>query len=176
MMKPRVIPIVITAAITASVLFGGWAIYNQVAVAAPLEKVTKGIESVVSSEKPVMDRNKVAISLELAPNANLRDVYESIAANGKDVVGERKLELNIKEKSNKQLEDLWYASMFEVAEAMERKTYSNIPDAMNEAAKSMKDVTVTTEMDETNVYITIKNNEAVKYVVLPRTPNQLEAW
>jgi len=176
MMRPRVIPIVITAAITASVLFGGWSIYNQVAVAAPLEKATKGIEGVVSSEKPVMDRNKVAISLELAPNANLRDIYTSIAANGKDVIGERKLDLKIKEKSNKQLDDLWYASMFEVAEAMERKTYSHIPDAMNEAAKSMKDVTVTTEMDDTNVYITIKNSEAMKYVVLPRTPSQLEAW
>jgi hypothetical protein len=40
----------------------------------------------------------------------------------------------------------------------------------------MKDVKVTTEMDDTNVYITIKNTEAVKYVVLPRTPDQLEAW
>lgn len=176
MKKPRVIPIVITAAITASVLFGGWAIYNQVAVAAPLEQVTKNVQGVVSSEKPVMDRDKIAISLELDPNANLRDVYESIAANGKDVLGERKLELNIKEKSSKQLEDIWYASMFEVAEAMETKAYSDIPDAMSSAAKSIKDVTVTTEMDEINVYITIKNNEAVKYIVLPRKPVQLEAW
>jgi len=176
MMRPRVMPVIITAAITASVLFGGWAIYNQVAVAAPLEQVVKEVQGVVSSDKPVMNRDQVTIQLELTPDANIRDIYESIAANGKDVFGDRKLKLEIKGKSNKQLDDLWYASMFKVAEAMETKTYSSIPNAMNDAAKSMKDVKVTTEMDDTNVYITIKNTEAVKYVVLPRTPGQLEAW
>lgn len=176
MMRPRVVPVIITAAITASVLFGGWAIYNQVVVAAPLEQVVKEVQGVVSSDKPVMNSDQVTIQLELTPDANIRDIYESIAANGKDVFGDRKLQLNIKGKSNKQLDDLWYASLFKVAEAMETKTYSSIPTAMNDAAKSMKDVKVTTEMDETNVYITIKNTEAVKYVVLPRTPGQLEAW
>lgn len=176
MMKPRVVPILITAAITASVLFGGWAIYNQVAVAAPLEQVVKEIEGVVSSEKPVMGRDQVTIELVLAPNANIRNVYETIAANGKDVFGDRRLELEIKEEPSEQLDELWYASLFKVAEAMETKTYSNIPIAMKDAAKSYNDVSVTTEMDDTNVYITIKGKEAIKYVVLPRTPAQLEAW
>lgn len=176
MMRPRVMPVIISAAITAAVLFGGWAIYNQVAVAAPLEQVTKEVQGVVSSDNPIMNRDQVTIQVELAPDANIRDIYESIAANGKDIFGERRLELDIKGKSSKLLDELWYVSMFKVAEAMETKTYSSIPVAMNEAAKSMKDVTVTTQMDDTNVYITIKNTEAVKYVVLPRTPAQLEAW
>lgn len=176
MIKPRVMPVIIAAAISASVLFGGWAIYNQVAVAAPLEQVVKEVQGVVSSGKPVMDNEQVTIQVELAPNANIRDIYENIATNGKNVFGDRKLVLEIKENSSKQLDDLWYSSMFEVAEAMETKTYSSIPEAMNKAAKAMKDVTIATEMDDNNVYITIKNTEAVKYVVLPRTPAQLEAW
>lgn len=176
MLRPRVIPIVITAAISASVLFGGWAIYNQVAVAAPLEQVAKDIAGVVSSDKPVMDNEQVTITIELNEDANLRDVYERIEANGKDVFDNRVLTLKFKGKSNKQLEDLWYASMFDIAEAMETKTYSSIPEAMNKTAKAYKDVTVTTEMDEKNVYITLKNPEAVKYVVLPRISAQLEAW
>jgi hypothetical protein len=176
MIKPRIIPVIITAAITASVLFGGWAIYNQVAVAAPLDKVVNEVQGVVSSDKPVMNRDQVTIQLELAPNANIRDIYGSIATNGKDVFGNRRLDLEIKGKSSKQLDDLWYSSMFKVAEAMETKTYSSIPAAMNDAAKAMKDTAITTEMDDTNVYITIKNTEAIKYVVLPRTPAKLEAW
>ncbi|WP_169081686.1 hypothetical protein [Paenibacillus sp. PL91] len=176
MIKPRVMPVIITAAISASVLFGGWAIYNQVAVAAPLEQVVNEVQGIVSSSKPVMDNEQVTIQVELAPNANIRDIYENIATNGKNVFGDRKLVLEIKENSSKQLDDLWYSSMFEVAEAMETKTYSSIPEAMNKAAKAMKDVTIATEMDDNNVYITIKNTEAVKYVVLPRTPAQLEAW
>lgn len=176
MLRPRVIPIVITAAISASVLFGGWAIYNQVAVAAPLEQVAKEIAGVVSSDKPVMDNEQVTIPIELNEDANLRDVYERIQANGEDIFDDRQLTLKFKGKPNKQLEDLWYAAMFDIAEAMETKTYSNIPEAMNKAAKAYKDITISTEMDEKNVYITIKNPEAVKYVVMPRTSNELEAW
>ncbi|MGM0880424.1 MAG: hypothetical protein ACQEXQ_05210 [Bacillota bacterium] len=176
MMRPRIIPVIITAAVTASIFFGGWAIYNQVAVAAPLEEAVKEIEGVVSAKKPIMDSEHVTVELELTTDANVRTIYETIAANGKDVFGDRKLELEIESKPSKQLDELWYASLFQVAEAMETKSYSDIPKAMNEAAKAYKDVTVLTEMDETNVYITIKDAVSAKYVVLPRTPVQLEVW
>ncbi|CAM3972953.1 hypothetical protein L1N85_04280 [Paenibacillus alkaliterrae] len=176
MMKPRVMPIIITAAISASVLFGGWAIYNQAAVAAPLEKAVKNVEGVVSSTKPVMTSDRVMIDMVLEPDANVKSIYETVQANGKDVFGDRKLELNIKAESSKQLEELWSASLFQVAEAMETKAYSDIPIAMAEAAESYKDVSVTTDMDDTNVYITIKNAESVKYVVLPRAAAQLGVW
>ncbi|WP_139999498.1 hypothetical protein [Paenibacillus paridis] len=176
MLKPRVIPIIVTAAITAVVLFGGWAIYNQVAVAAPLEQVVNGVSGVASSDKPVMNRNQVDIRLSLAPDANLKDVYQSIASNGKKVFGDRTLSLAFDGDSSKQLDQLWNQSLFAVAEAMENKTYSSIPAAMNEAAKSMTNVSVTTEMDDINVYVTLKDKEAVKYVVLPRNSAQLEAW
>lgn len=174
--KPRVIPIIITAAIAASLLFGGWSIYNQVAVAAPLEQAVKEIDNVVKASKPVMTREQVRIELELAPNANIRTIYETISKNGKDVFGDRELVLQFQTKPNEQLDEIWYASLFEIAEAMETKSYSDIPNAMSEAIKPYKGVTVTTEMDDKNVYITLKNEQSVKYVVLPRTPAQLEVW
>ncbi|WP_138750992.1 hypothetical protein [Paenibacillus sinopodophylli] len=176
MMKPRIVPIVITAAISAGVLFGGWAIYNQVSVAAPLEQVAKEVSGVISSDKPIMNSSQVTISLELAADASLRDVYERIEANGSKVFDDRKLLLNIKQKPDKQLDEIWYAAMFDIAEAMETKTYSGIPAAMDRASKDNKNVTVATEMDETNVYITLRMQDAVKYVVLPRTSTQMEAW
>ncbi|WP_424766028.1 hypothetical protein [Paenibacillus sp. sgz302251] len=176
MIKPRLVPILLTAAITASVLFGGWAIYNQVAVAAPIGKVVAHINGVVSSSKPVMTRDQVTLDLVLKPEANIREIYQEIAQNGKDVFGDRKLAINIQTNSDTQLEEFWSESLFRVAEAMETKAYSDIPHAMKDAAKTHANVTVTTDMDDTNVYITMKNADAVKYVVLPRTPSQLEAW
>ncbi|MBD2869701.1 hypothetical protein [Paenibacillus arenilitoris] len=176
MRKPRVIPVLITAAVAASLLFGGWAVYNQVAVAAPLEKVAKEAEGVASSAKPVMDDKQVTIDVVLEPDANIRDVYERIAANGKELFGGRKLNLNVKSESSKELDELWSSSLFVVAEAMETKAYSNIPAALKEAAKGYDGVTVSTEMDETNVYVTLKKADTAKYIVLPRTPAQLEVW
>lgn len=176
MKKPRIIPIIVVAVVSVLVLFGGWTIYNQVAIAAPLQQAFKNMEGVVSSTKPVITRDQVTIEVVLAPGANIREIYESISANGKDVFGDRRLKLDIKTEPNKQLDDLWYASLFKVAEAMENKAYSEIPKAMSDAAKSYEDVTVSSEMDNKNVYITIKNKDAVKYVVLPRTPGQMEVW
>ncbi|MCA0754371.1 hypothetical protein KP806_04870 [Paenibacillus sp. N4] len=176
MMRPRVIPVLITAAITASVLFGGWAIYNQVAIAAPLDKVVNDVDGVISSGKPVMTKDNVVIDVVLDPDANVRAVYEAIAANGSGVFGDRKLELNIETKSDKQLDDIWSKALFQVAEAMETKTYSNIPGAVKEAAAGSVDVSVSTEMDDNNVYVTLKNGDTVKYIVLPRNPAMLEVW
>lgn len=176
MMRPRVIPIVITAAISAGVLFGGWAIYNQVALAAPLEQVAKNVKGVIASDKPVIAGDQITLSLELAEDASLRDVYAHIEANGKKVFDERQLVLDIKQNTDKELDEIWFAAMFDIAEAMENKTYSGIPAAMDKAAAVNKDVEVTTEMDDMNVYVTLRNQDAVKYVVLPRTSAQLEAW
>lgn len=176
MKKLRVIPIIVVASISAIVLFGGWTIYNQVAIAAPLKQAFNQIDGVVSSTKPVINGNEVAIEVVLAPDANVREIYEAIKASDKSVFADRKLKLDIKSESNKQLDDLWYASLFKVAEAMETKAYSDIPSAMHDIAASHKDISISTEMDDSNVYITIKNKEAVKYVVLPRTPGKLEAW
>lgn len=176
MMRPKVMPVLVTAAITASVLFGGWAIYNQVAVAAPLDKVVNEVDGVISSGKPVMTKENVIIDVVLDPAANVRSVYEAIEKNGSGVFGDRKLELNIETKSDKELDDIWSKALFQVAEAMETKTYSTIPAAVKEAAAGDENVNVTTEMDEDNVYITLKNGDAVKYIVLPRTPAMLEVW
>ncbi|MNZ63971.1 hypothetical protein D3C78_821290 [compost metagenome] len=176
MMKPRITPIIITAAISAVILFGGWSVYHQVAVAAPLEKAVADIEGVKSIGKPVISEEQVMIDVVLESGANVRSVYNGIEKNGSDVIGDRALKLNIKTESDEQLESLWSSVLFDIAEAMETRAYSSIPDVMKDAAAQTKGVSVTTEMDETNVYITITNEASVKYVVLPRTPIQMGVW
>lgn len=174
-MKLRVLPIILTVAASAIVLFGGWLLYNQFAVDAPMQKVIKQVEGIASSDAPVIDNKRVTIKLQLDSNANLKTVYDAISKQGKDVIGDRELVLDIKNNdSSEQLDELWSSVLFDVAEAMETKTYSDIPAAMERLANENKGVNSVTEMDDTNVYITIKNESSSKYIVLPRTPVQLE--
>src|SRR5690606_16354300 len=116
------------------VLFGGWAIYQQVAVQAPLEQAIKDVQGIVHADKPKRDSDWIEINVELAPTANLREVYETIAHNGERVIGNRTLKLQIDSEANAQLEGIWQSAMFQIAEAMENKTYSQIPTALEQIA------------------------------------------
>jgi hypothetical protein len=124
----------------------------------------------------VLTPDKATVDIVLEPGTSVKAVYDELAENGADTWGSRKLELNIKSESNAVLDDIWSDSLFAVAEAMETKTYSNIPSAMKAAADGHQDVTVTSEMDASHVYVTLKQGAAVKYVVLPRTASTLEVW
>ena len=169
-------PILLTALATAVVLFGGWAIYQQVAVQAPLEQAIKDVQGIVHADKPKRDSDWIEINVELAPTANLREVYETIAHNGERVIGNRTLKLQIDSEANAQLEGIWQSAMFQIAEAMENKTYSQIPTALEQIASKYNNVKVNTDIDDNNVYITLTNNEGALHKVLPRTPHLLGAW
>lgn len=172
----RVVPVIITAAVSVAVLFGGWTLYNQVAVAAPIEEAIAAADGIDQASKPELTGDSVTVKVTLSENANLREIYESIAVNGKDAIGGRELMLDIQNGSNKELDGYWYQALFEVAEAMENKSYSDIPAALETITQQNKGVTATTEIDETNVYITLKKGDAVKFIILPRTPAQLGVW
>ncbi|WP_337103431.1 hypothetical protein [Paenibacillus sp. YIM B09110] len=176
MKKISVVPVIVTAAISVAVLFGGWTIYNQVAVAAPLEDAIADVPGIVNSAKPKMSKDQVTIDVTLSQDANLREIYQSINHNGKGAIGSRELKLDVLNESNKVLDDYWYQALFEVAEAMENKAYSNIPKALEEAGQDNPAIQAETEMDDNNIYITLKTDNAVKFIVLPRTPAQMGVW
>jgi len=173
--KLRITPILLTVAASALILFGGWVLYNQFAVEAPLQKAVNQISGIASADAPKMDKERVALRVTLEPNANLKAVYDSINKQGKSSIGNRELQLSIDNAtSSERLEKLWSTVLFTVAESMETKRYSDIPVAMDKLAQTNSGIKVVTEMDQTNVYVTIKDETSSKYVVLPRTPAMLE--
>ena len=172
----RLKPILLTAVATAVVLFGGWALYHKVAVQAPLEQAIKDVQGIVHADKPKRDNDWIEFKVELAPTANLKEVYETIAHNGERVIGNRTLKLQIDSEANTQLDSVWQSAMFQVAEAMENKTYSQIPAALEQIAGKESNVQVKTDIDDDNVYITLINDEGALHKVLPRTPHLLGAW
>ncbi|MHA6483934.1 hypothetical protein ACX1C1_18750 [Paenibacillus sp. strain BS8-2] len=178
MRKPKVIPLVISIVTAAVFLFGGFALYKQYAVAAPLTDKLEAMPGIEAASKPAISQDDLNVKLQLTADASLRETYNEAMKQATEAAGSRKINITLESNSNETLEQLWYSAMFEVAEAMEIKTYSTIPDAMNKIANTVEGVTATTEMDENNVYITIRAEQAgaTKFVVLPRIANQLEVW
>ncbi|MCD9021153.1 hypothetical protein [Cohnella silvisoli] len=174
-MKLKLLPIMITAALSAAILFGGWFAYRHYGVEQPLDRVANSIAG-VESAKVETSSGHVKISVKLAPDANLGEIYRLIKRDGSGQIGGNQLELAATAKDSARLEKAWSYALFDVAEAMENRKYSGIRDAMGKLSEQFPGVTVTTDMDENNVYISMRDGDAAKYVVLPRQPATLGAW
>jgi len=174
-MKLRPLPILLTIVATGAVLFGGWFAYNRYAVEEPLKATIAEVAGIEASE-PVITRDAVTVDVSLKDDADLGNVYRVIREQGASVIGSRELKLNIDQHASPALDKIWSTVLFQVAEAMENRRYADIPAAMESLAGKHEGLTVETSLDDVNVYITMKQDGAVKYVVLPRTPVQMGVW
>lgn len=175
-MKIRILPAILTAVLSAGLLVGGWYTYRNVATLGPLERIVADMPG-VSAAAPIIDRDSVTMELTLDRDANVKDVYETIVREGESVIGSRELKFDIQEMGNQEeLDKVWSTVLFDIAEAMENRHYTDIPAAMNRLEKQFADVQATSEIDEVNVYITLKNGETVKHIVLPRIAENLGVW
>ncbi|WP_308639179.1 hypothetical protein [Paenibacillus silvisoli] len=174
-MKIRLIPTVLTAVISAGLLIGGWYVHRSVATVGPLERIVAETPGVIAGE-PVIDRSSVTIALKLDRQANLRNIYDTIATKGEDMIGKRELKLDFEDNGSKELDDVWASILFDIAQAMDHRNYAEIPETMKDVQAKHAGIEASSEMDDVNVYITLKNSKSVKHIVLPRTPNTIGAW
>ncbi|WP_379129305.1 hypothetical protein [Paenibacillus sp. sgz500958] len=174
-MKLRLVPVLLTSLLSAALLFGGWFLYRQYAIQEPLQKIVDSYEGVNDSQITI-NRNQVALKLDLEPGTKLRELVQFITTEGKSAIGSRSLALDIEQHSNAVLDELWDKAMFSVAEAMESRKYTLIPATLNELKSEYEGVTATTEMDETNVYVSLTNGKESKYIILPRQPETMGVW
>jgi hypothetical protein len=174
-MKLRLLPIFITILTTSAILFGGWFIYHSVAVENPLNNTIRAVHGVKQVTTDITN-NHIAMDLTLANDANLRDLYAVISTQGASLMSNRDLKLKLDSQTSPQLEAWWSSALFEVAQAMETKHYADIPLVLQKKAQQIPGLQVTTEMDETNVYVHLTDGNHSKYIILPRTPAQIGVW
>ncbi|MFC4598051.1 hypothetical protein [Cohnella hongkongensis] len=175
MKKIRILPITITAALTAAILFGGWFAYRHYGIEKPLDKVAVSVPGVEAADVH-MTGSLVKISVELDAGANLGEVYRTIKQDGAGEIGSRQLELKVTARGSELLDKAWSYSLFDVAEAMENRKYSGVREAMEKLSEPFPGVTATTDIDENNVYVSLRDGDAAKFVVLPRQPAMLGVW
>lgn len=168
-------PIAISLVVSSVVLFGGWFVYNSVAMENPLSDIVNNAPGVEQSQLNI-NSGEVSLKLKLAKDANLRDIYNKIATDGASIIGGRKLTIEALNESSPVLEEVWSQSLFHVAEAMETKQYSKIPQTLADIAKSNSKLQASTEMDDSNVYVSLSDGVHSKFVILPRTPEKIGVW
>jgi multidrug efflux pump subunit AcrB len=170
-MKLRLWPIIITITASTAVLFGGWFIYHSMALENPINGIVSGIHGVQRVSTNI-NNNDVTIDLKLNNDADLLDLYNTISKE----VSNRNLKLNLASQTTPVLDKWWSSALFEVAQAMETKQYADIPTVLQSKASQISDLKVTSEMDETNVYVRLTQGQNSKYIILPRTPAKMGVW
>ena len=101
-MKLRIVPIMLTVVISASVLFGGWFLYRHMALQNPLATVVSKYDGVKSSHIDIK-QDTVTLNLELAPDTNLQGLVQHIKQEGKSVIGKRELRIQVEDHSSEAL-------------------------------------------------------------------------
>jgi hypothetical protein len=173
--KLRIGTIAASVAVSALLLFGGWYAYQHWVVESPFEKTVKQFDGVNSVESDI-NRKQVALKLDLKPGTNLGELVKYINNDGKKWVGQRELSFEIKDQSNSDLNRAWNKVLFSIAQAMENKQYTNITTALDQLQQQDKSITAKAEMDDKNVYITLTDGKASKFIILPRIPERMGAW
>jgi len=174
-MKLRLLPVLASVVISASVLFGGWFAYQSYAMENPIQSVvekTSGVQFV----NTCITNNEAIVEVKLQPGTSLREAYASIQKGSSSILGKKQLKLNVVNETSPEMEQWWSSALFDVAQAMETKHYAQIPVTLQSRAKGSPDLKVTTEMDDKFVFITLTDGDKSKYVMLPRTPEKFGVW
>ncbi|TDF99388.1 hypothetical protein [Paenibacillus piri] len=173
-MKLRLLPIVISVSITAVVLFGGWFVYQSVAMENPLTQVVESTPGVQLVNTKITN-SATELELKMEPGTSLREVYDRIRHEGSSALGKRELKLTVVNESSPEIDQWWSSALFDVAQAMETKKYAQIPETLQARAASAH-LKVSTEMDDKYVYVTMSDGTKSKYKMLPRTPSMMGVW
>ncbi|MBT2760686.1 hypothetical protein [Paenibacillus sp. ISL-20] len=174
-MKLRIVPIMLTVVISASVLFGGWFLYRQMALQNPLANVVSQYDGVKDSHIDIK-QNTVTLNLDLAPDTNLQGLVQHIKKEGKSVIGQRELKIQVEDHSSEALDQWWEKAMLSVAEAMDNKQYTDIQSSLEQLADQSPNLKAKATIDDTHVYVSLSDGKSGKFIILPRQPGNMEVW
>ncbi|WP_409346652.1 hypothetical protein [Paenibacillus sp. MBLB4367] len=173
-LKLRLIPVIVTFTASCVILFGGWFVYNSMAMENPLTQLLAdqpGVQGVQAD----LSAGQVTFDLQVNKQASLFDLMHRATTEGSKQIGKREVKLNVKSDSSEKLDKWWSEALFGVAQAMETKQYARIPELLNEKAAN-EGIQVDTQIDDKYVYIRLTEGEHSKFEMLPRNPAKMGVW
>ncbi|GGO04210.1 heavy-metal-associated domain-containing protein [Saccharibacillus kuerlensis] len=173
-MKIRMLPVVITAALSLVLLLGGWFLYRQTALERPVEQILSQYPGVNSAQVNIT-QNQALLKLDLQSNVDLRGMIAELRKEQGQMFKKRSIVLDIADHSTPDIDALWKEASFSVAEAMASKRYTMIPDTLSKIQSENDEYTISSDMDNHYIYVALSSatdKKANKYIILPLTAAQ----
>jgi len=152
------------------VLFGGWFVYRSMAMESPLAAEAMALPGVREAEIRVTD-DTIQVTLRLAPDADMRRIVAGFREIAGQRLDRRELKVKVDQPPSETLERWWAQALFEVAEAMDNREYTRIPEALERRRAELPGLEADASMDDEYVYVRLALGQESKFVLLPRHPS-----
>lgn len=163
-MKWKIVGIVFIMAL--AIIFGSFFIYQESSIKGPIINALKGIETVNVISINVNNKS-IEANISLSNVENFQEAYYQVLDSLASYENGRKIMINIENNANSEMLLAWNTSYFYIAEAIEQRKYSLIPETIdNLEEKNIFDY-VNSTMDEENIYIDLHQGDLAFYVVIP---------
>jgi len=159
--------VAIVFVISLLLFFGGWYLYQNISIKNPINESASSIEGIKVTDLEI-DKKSVTLSVNFYDIDNFQATYELIEETISPYLNNRSLNIEIVNKGNEKLNLAWNKSYFYIAEAIENKEYSLIPQAIDNMKKEYNLDHAGYTMDGSNIYIDLQQNDAALYFVIPR--------
>jgi hypothetical protein len=173
-MKIRLLPMFFTVFISSALLFGGWYTYHSFMLEDPILREISKLDAV--SDISLQVKQKTAnVQITLKQGTSLQKSYHHISKIIHAKLKNHDVSIEFEDNSNEKLDAWWSLALFDVAQAMDTKNYTKIPQRLGEMADAQQ-IDVRTELDNNNLYISLNDGSYQKYIILARDPKMMEVW
>lgn len=159
--------VAIVSIVSLFLLFGGWYLYQNISIKNPINEAVSSIKGIKVTDLEI-NKKSVNLSINLYDIDNFQVTYELIEETISPFLNNRSLNIEIINDGNDELNLVWSKSYFYIAEAIDKKEYSLIPQAIDKMKQEYNLDQASYTMDETNIYIDLHQNDAALYFVIPR--------
>ena len=146
--------------------FGGQWLFEWSTVREPLRRALSANPAVESFT--VTYRPTVVITANLAPTEDLRAVYRDLHDAVARALGTRPFRLELRDRRNPQLEEVLYRSQYSIYRAAADGDFPAMAEVVEREAERAR-VRARVFVDEANIYVQLRQDEAYLYAVVPRT-------
>ncbi|MGO0061055.1 hypothetical protein ACTID9_13730 [Brevibacillus fluminis] len=166
-MTLRRLPIMLSFLVTMVLLFGGWYLYQQMEVKEPLKTEVQQMTSATLTDLKVA-KDQVIVKLHVTNPDTFPQEYRQLQKELQAYSNGREIDVEVTNQGE-QLKKIWTDGQFAVNEAIELHEYSKIPQLVAAWKQTYKLDSAVAKMDDSTIYIYMKNGQQDFYAMLPRT-------
>jgi len=171
-MRKKPVTIILSLLATLTLLFGGWFFYQKMEVEGPVRAQFEQMKSAELADLRV-EPEQIVVKLKVNDPGAFPEEYKATLEQIEQRVQEKELNVTILN-DNKDLKAVWDSGIFAFTEAVELHQYSKIPVLLESWKEQFGLTAVTSQMDETHIYVNLQRGDQHFYVMVPRVLGQEE--
>jgi hypothetical protein len=170
--RKKPITIMLSLLATLTLLFGGWFLYTKMEVEEPLRHFIGQMKSAELADLQV-EKEQLVIQLDVTKPELFPEEYRALVKTVQELAPGKQVDIRIADR-DQVLQEIWANGVFLFTEAVDLHQYSKIPTLLGEWKNTYQLDDASAQMDEANIYVYLKRDQAEFFTIIPRTSARQE--